>query len=229
MDNKDYKKKYEQSQEAFDKFLYLFTHDFKAHIRNLNSLSQWIVEDIQEENYDDIKENASMLDETVRHLNIIMNRLYDYSKIKLELYDCQLVNLNDLVNTIKSSYASDVQIELNELPTIEVPEKLLFWLFKDLINNSIVFQKPNIPPVISISSQKINEAFHFVYKDNSIGIPPEMFNKAFEMMTNFHGDRTKKTSGMGLAIVQKIIEEFGGQIEFKPVDQGVHIEFSIIL
>jgi len=85
-------------------------------------------------------------------------------------------------------------------------------VFQNLISNAIKFKKPNFPPRIHISARRENNEYVFSVEDNGIGMETEYTDKIFEVFKRLHPIGEYEGTGIGLAIVKRIIESHGGQI-----------------
>ncbi len=103
-------------------------------------------------------------------------------------------------------------IARSELPTV-LAEPLQFrQLLQNLIGNAIKFRREGLKPEIHVGCRTDGAMCVFWVKDNGIGIPPDLHEKAFEIFQRLHGQSNYPGMGIGLAICKKIVEHHGGQI-----------------
>jgi light-regulated signal transduction histidine kinase (bacteriophytochrome) len=88
----------------------------------------------------------------------------------------------------------------------------MLQIFQNLISNAIKYSKQNIPPVIQIHVEDTKDYWTFSIQDNGIGINNEYFDKIFIIFQRLHTKEEYSGTGMGLAIVKKIIDNMGGRI-----------------
>jgi light-regulated signal transduction histidine kinase (bacteriophytochrome) len=106
-------------------------------------------------------------------------------------------------------------ISNDELPSIKGDKTQLVVVFQNLIGNAIKFKNPDVPPRVHISAQKAEGRLGFCtfsIKDNGIGIEEKYFEKLFVIFQRLHGKREYPGTGIGLALVKRIIERHGGKI-----------------
>ena len=104
-------------------------------------------------------------------------------------------------------------VQFDDLPTINGYKSPLIQIFHNLIGNAIKYQKQNHhQPIISITYKKSSKFWTFTVTDNGIGIPKEYLEKIFILFQRLHKREGDKGSGMGLAIVKKIVENLNGTI-----------------
>ena len=100
------------------------------------------------------------------------------------------------------------------LPTVIADKSQLNQLFQNLIGNAIKFKKPDEPPKIHISARKDEEKDEYVFSvsDNGIGMEPQYAERIFVIFQRLHTREVYKGTGIGLAIVKRIVERHGGHI-----------------
>jgi light-regulated signal transduction histidine kinase (bacteriophytochrome) len=113
---------------------------------------------------------------------------------------------------------------------VEGEEPLLTNLFVNLIGNSLKFRRPDVPPVITISAEREEKEWRINVRDNGIGIEAEFADKVFVIFQRLHARDAYEGTGIGLAIVKKIIEYHGGRIWLDlEVAEGTSIYFTLPL
>jgi len=113
------------------------------------------------------------------------------------------------------------------LPTIIGDDQLMILLFQNLISNSIKYRSEEIPK-INISAVKESNQYLFTVKDNGIGMSKEHLGRIFTIFQRLHNKDEYEGTGIGLAIVQKIVHQHGGQIWAESeLDKGSTFYFTI--
>ena len=98
------------------------------------------------------------------------------------------------------------------MPEVCGDKTLLKQIFTNLLENALVYHRPNIPPVISLTCTPEHHAVLIVVEDNGIGIPPEFREKVFGIFQRLHSQEQYPGTGIGLAIVRKTVEMLGGLV-----------------
>jgi light-regulated signal transduction histidine kinase (bacteriophytochrome) len=165
-------------------------------------------------------------------MQTLINDLLNYSQMNTRAVNLQKVNLNkvihevliDLDNTIQENKAV---VHLAEMPSLSVDEAQLRQVFQNLISNAIKFKKPDVDPEIIIESKQITgkesgitmqeEDFSKLYyditiADNGIGFEQKYAEQIFQIFQRLHGRSDYPGTGIGLAIVQKAVENHHGYI-----------------
>lgn len=165
-------------------------------------------------------------------MSTLIKSLLDFSRLghntKLTLVDCKSlidVVMLDLGTMIKNS---NTEIEVSEMPTLNIYEVEIRQVFQNLITNAVKFQKEGTRPKIKIHSKKINDIWQFCVNDNGIGINPLYFERIFDIFQRLHTNDKYEGNGIGLSNCKKIIESHHGKIwvESTP-EQGTSFYFTI--
>ncbi|MBL8211534.1 MAG: PAS domain S-box protein [Bryobacterales bacterium] len=107
--------------------------------------------------------------------------------------------------------AAKADVIYDKLPTVPVPHPHLVQIFQNLISNAIKYRDPRRPPEIQITTARATAGWLFSISDNGIGIHPDYHQRVFGLFKRLHGQEIEGT-GIGLTIVKRIIEHYGGKI-----------------
>ena len=151
-----------------------------------------------------------------KRLDMMIDDLLEYSrigKIRGELKDTKVENIVKLVLLNLKPLIDDnnASITCDPLPTIYVNEQDMVRLFQNLISNSIKYRGQKNPN-IHISATVVNDEYLFALKDNGIGIEQNNLKKIFTIFQRLHTQNEYEGTGIGLAISQKIVLQYGGKI-----------------
>lgn len=151
-----------------------------------------------------------------KRMQILINDLLTYSRVgtegkpkeKIEISEVVRHVLEDLGPAIQSSKA---KINVGEMPSVKADRTQIRQLFQNLIENAIKFRSEN-SPVIDITAERHEADWLFEVKDNGIGIDPQFHDRIFTIFQRLHERDKFPGTGIGLAVVKKIIERHGGKI-----------------
>ncbi|MGZ7120285.1 MAG: sensor histidine kinase, partial [Methanobacterium sp.] len=145
--------------------------------------------------------------------------LLEYSRVGTQGEEFNEFNATDALNVALSNLKSsidefDVQINPDPLPVIYADESQITRVFQNLISNALKFRKEGIQPRIHISAKKdiINNEYAFSVQDNGIGMEKQYSDHIFEVFKRLHPIGEYDGTGIGLAIVKRIMERHGGRI-----------------
>lgn len=219
----------EKTNKELDQFAYIVSHDLKAPLRAINNLSEWIMEDMPEMPAD-VNSNFELLRGRVMRMENLINGVLDYSRVGKMLIESQLTDLKrmlyQIVETIVPVEGYTVYIA-DTIPEIKIPRILFEQIFTNLISNAIKYNDKPIGKIECLYESLPN--FHqFTIKDNGPGIAEEYHEKVFKVFQTIEARDKKESTGVGLSIVQKIIEEQGGTIRIESIaGEGASFIFTI--
>lgn len=222
-----------RKNEDLEAFAFSASHDLQEPLRMISSF----LTQLENKYADQLDEKAKKyiffaVDGAKRMRQIILD-LLEYSRVgklngELEWIDCN--ELITQVNSLNKKIISEksVSIKTKNLPKVFAHKTPLHQVFQNLIGNAIKYVKDDKPPEIQIDGYENDQEWTFAIKDNGIGINPEYFDKIFVIFQRLHGKNEFEGSGMGLAIVKKIVENFGGRIWVESeIDNGSTFIFTI--
>tara|TARA_B100000809_G_scaffold67935_1_gene65087 strand:- start:3446 stop:6283 length:2838 start_codon:yes stop_codon:yes gene_type:complete len=202
----------EKSNDELQEYANIVSHDLKSPLRSINALMSWIKED-NEGNFDEASlKNFSLIEMTLEKMEQLISDILIYSSIDSNTLGKQEVDLNVLIEDLKQILFIPDHITIlvkNKLPIIYGERAKLQQLFQNLISNAIKFNNKEKGLIeIDVSSKK---SFHqFSIKDNGLGIDKIYHGSIFKIFHSLNKDNN--SSGIGLSIVKKIINLYGGKI-----------------
>jgi signal transduction histidine kinase len=218
----------EKTNKELDKFASIVSHDLKAPLRAIGNLTGWIEEDAGESMSGEVKANFGMIKQRVKRMEDLINAILDYSRadrVQSEEIRFDVKNLVDeTVDFIGKP--ENVSIEVSdELPVIVSDKIRLSQVFSNLIENGIKYNDKK-EKKIKISSEENREGWTFAVQDNGPGIEKQYHDRIFVIFQTLNRRDDVESTGVGLAIVKKIIEDQGGKIwvESEP-GQGAEFKF----
>jgi signal transduction histidine kinase len=223
-----------RSNRDLEQFAYVASHDLQEPLRKVASFCQLL----QRRYAGQLDERADQyiafaVDGALR-MQALINDLLAFSRIGRLTSGFTDVDLNRVLTEVSSQLESrtgeDGQVSWSDLPTVEGEEPLLTTLFVNLIGNSLKFRRPDVPPVITVSAELAGEEWRINVRDNGIGIEPEFADKVFVIFQRLHARDAYEGTGIGLAIVKKIVEYHGGRIWLDlDAEVGTSINFTLPL
>jgi len=199
-----------QNQELSD-YAHMVSHDLKSPLRSIDTLTYFLKEDYANKIDTQGQKHMDTIRSNVEQMDGLINGILDYStigKTKTEHYDVDLnLLLKDILNIVKMP--EHYNIHISELPTIHGDKYRLQQLFQNLISNAIKYNDKPEPKVV-IKATKTKGHYLFSVTDNGIGIEKAYHERIFETFEKLQNDG--RSTGIGLAIVKKIVRNYNGKI-----------------
>jgi len=189
-----------------NKFAYVVSHDLKAPIRGIHNVVTWIEEDFGKELSPELKKYLGIIPQKTKRMEALINGLLDYARLNLKSPP-ENIDTNLLVHEIADSIVPrNFKLEIGELPNLFTERIKLEQIFANLISNAVKYT-PQEEGIIQISCNKKTNCYEFSVKDNGIGIAEEFHQKIFEIFQTLREQNEQESTGVGLAIVKKIIDD----------------------
>jgi PAS domain S-box-containing protein len=218
----------QERNRELDQFAYVTSHDLKAPLRAIANLSEWIEEDLAERLPPENKHQMQLLRGRVYRMESLINGLLHYSRVGRTEVDLHRVDverlLHDVIDSLNPPDSFRIHLADN-LPILEARELLLQQVFANLISNAINHHHIGAG-TIQIAAQEEETAYEFAVSDDGPGIDPKFHDKIFGMFQTLASKDNTENTGVGLAIVKKIVETEGGTIHVESqLGQGTTIRF----
>jgi signal transduction histidine kinase len=203
-----------RSNKELQDFAYVTAHDLKAPLRGIGTLADWITCDYAEKLDDQGRGQLDLLKGRVSRMSELIDSILHYSEIGRTSKCLERVDLSLLVPEIVAQVSPPETIQVmieDDLPTVVSERVRLIQVFQNLISNAIKYMdKPQGQVRIRCSEQE--QAWTFSVADNGPGIDERYFGKIFEMFQTLTRRDELESTGIGLAVVKKIIELHGGAV-----------------
>jgi GAF domain-containing protein len=216
----------DQSNKELDQFAYVASHDLKAPLRGIASVSQWLEEDLSDAITPTGKEHFHLLRNRVQRMEGLINGILDYSRAGRVRTQPEHLLVGKLLHDILEMLSVpptarvDVQPNLPELITERIP---LQQVFLNLIGNALKHAN-RADPHVTISVRDDGDYFEFAVADNGPGIAPRFHQRIWGIFQTLEPRDTVEGTGIGLSIVKKIVENKGGRVTLVS-DEGAGATF----
>lgn len=227
-----HEKELEEKNKELENFAAAVSHDIKGPLNNISSITQLLQLENSEELNEKGKEYINYLSKSSSKLKSIVEGILTYYKNTHVERKKSTVNLDKSISdilTIIDDKNEAKLIKANKLPKIEINKAALELIFSNLITNALKYNdKPN--PEITIEFEELTNEYQFTVSDNGPGIAKKDLSKIFKHYTNLsREDRNKKLgTGLGLALVKKIITDLDGSIEVvSSLGKGTSFTFTL--
>lgn len=236
----------ESSNQKLEEFAHAASHDLKEPLRKISFFTSRLKKQLQQRLEQEEIETFSRIEASVRRMVSLVDDLLQYSHLNQLPLEKEIIDLNKKLQLVLEDIELDIKeknavIEIEHLPTINGYRRQLQQLFQNLISNSLKYAKPGIAPHIIIRpkelaanenfsdfSDGVNGKYHLIeVSDNGIGFDPSHNEDIFKLFYRLHHRDTLSGTGIGLAIVKKVMQNHNGKIiaQSKPGEGATFLLF----
>ena len=215
-------------------FSNMMSHDLKAPLRNIEGFSQLLQQKLTNLKPEE-EQLFSFIIQGVGSLKKLIEDLLQFSRFSVSNYVFKEVELEPLINKLLITFNYDIEkanvkIVKSGLSKVYGHEESLLLVFQNLISNAIKYQPKNELHIPHIEIKQIKEGDKSVIliKDNGIGIEEKRFDEMFKPFKRFHTSSEYEGTGLGMSIVNKVIEKHNGKIKVES-ELGKGSTFAISL
>ncbi len=228
-ENEKYILEIEKINKQLDEFVYIVSHDLKAPLRGISTLTTFIEDELASHPNEKIKELLILMKSRTNRLQNLITAVLEYSRLSSSKGAKENVNVSELLDTIVDLISPPENfrvIKEGSFPVLFTERIKLQQVLQNLISNGIKYNdKPS--GLVEISASENGKFVRFNIKDNGIGINKEYHEKIFGVFQTLESKDKTDSTGIGLTIVKKLIEQQGGQITVESeLDKGSCFSFS---
>jgi len=219
----------EERNQELNQFTYIVSHDLKAPLRAVTNLSEWIEEDLEGQLSQEGQRQMGLLRGRIHRMENLINGLLKYSRVGRAQILPETVEVQALVAEIIDSLAPPAALTIEVqagMPTLYTKRLLLRQVLANLISNAVKHHDRSDGHVW-ISVQKQEQMYKFSVTDDGRGIELEYHQKIFGIFQTLEARDTVENTGVGLAIVKKIVESEGGTMQLdSQLGRGTTFSFT---
>jgi signal transduction histidine kinase len=221
------------ANRELEAFSYSVSHDLRAPLRAISGFSHILLEDYAPQLPDEARQYLHIVESSGQHMGRLIDDLLTFSRLGRQELTKKPVATADLVRQVlKDLYVEQtgrqVEITLGNLPPCQAAPALLKQVFVNLLSNALKYSRRREVAHIEVGCQESNgERIYFV-KDNGAGFDMQYANKLFGVFQRLHRAEEYEGTGVGLAIVQRIVHRHGGRVWAEAaVDHGATFYFTL--
>ena len=207
-------KQLEKINQELKDVTHIISHDLKAPLRGIEMVTEWLLTDCSKDLDETCRDNILAMKQRVMRLHNLIDGILRYAQIGRTAGEKEELNLNSLIPEIVDLIAPPANIQImleTPLPVLIAEKAPLQQLFQNLISNAVKYNnKPQ--GVIKIGATETEASWQFYVSDNGPGIEKEYFQRIFQLFQTLQPRDEFESTGIGLTIVKKIVENFGGKI-----------------
>jgi PAS domain S-box-containing protein len=223
----------EAANKELEAFSYSVSHDLQAPLRAIDGFSHLLIEDYGAALPQEAQAFLIRIQHNAKRMGNLINDLLAFSRIGRRALQVEDIDMDQLVQEILNDFRADnelkrVEVIVDSLPSCQADRSLLKQVWINLISNAIKYSSKRENPRIEIRHIAQHQGIVYVVKDNGVGFDMQYVNKLFGVFQRLHRDDEYKGTGIGLAMVRRIIERHGGSVWAEAeLDKGATFYFTI--
>ncbi|RKS13829.1 PAS domain-containing protein [Flavobacterium sp. 120] len=218
--------------KELESFSYSISHDLRAPLRAINGYAQILNEDYGQRLDQEGMRILTTITSNATKMGTLIDDLLAFSRLGRKEMQKTEVDMNQLIKSVinetNKSIVYKAKINTTSLHNVKADYNLLHQVMFNLVSNAIKYSSKGENPIVTISSEDQNGEIIFSVNDNGVGFDMQYSDKLFGVFQRLHTDEEFEGTGVGLAIVQRIITKLGGKVWAEGiVDNGATFYFSL--
>jgi signal transduction histidine kinase len=226
----------ESANKELDRFAFMASHDLQEPLRKIITFSDRLSSKYKDKLDADADMYIDRIQTSAERMRVLIKDILALSKIVADKNSFVETNLNALLNDVLSEMEisikdKEAKVLIEKLPSLLINQSLIRSLFQNLLSNSLKYSRPNIKPIVRISSEiemgqnesgNMTEKYYRIYvTDNGIGFDQKDAEQIFSIFKRLHYNTEMEGTGIGLAICKKIVDQHNGFISARSkVNEG---------
>jgi len=222
-----------ETNAELEAFSYSVSHDLRAPLRAIHGFARILLEDHGTELQPEAKRVLGVIDENTRRMGQLIDDLLSFSRLGRKELDTAPVDMTELVRTVadeirRSAGDRPLEITIGPLPPARGDRDMLRQAITNLLDNAAKFTRRRAPGQIEVGHRAAGAETVYYVKDNGAGFDPRYAGKLFGVFQRLHRAEEFEGTGVGLAIVQRIVLRHGGRVWAEgQLDAGATFSFTL--
>lgn len=223
----------EAAVKDLEAFSYSVSHDLRAPLRAINGFSEVLIEDYLHLFDEDGKTIVEEIIANSKKMGQLIDNLLEFSRVGKQHISISTVDMAQLLNNVISELKQlepnrTFTLTIHPLPKVKGDRNMLKQVFLNLISNAFKYTGKKEEPLIEVGSYTKNDSQVYFVKDNGAGFDMRYYDKLFGVFQRLHSSFEFDGTGVGLAIIHKIVTKHGGKVwaEAK-INEGACFYFSL--
>jgi two-component system sensor kinase FixL len=223
----------EAKNAELERFTYTVSHDLKTPLITIAAFAGFLQRDAREGNQEQMTQDVGRVNEAVLRMKELLDDLLELSRIGRVIGESETVPFDQVAHDAVArlgSLPADAGVEIvvaPDLPSVTGDRRRLVEVIQNLLENAIHFRGDQPHPRIEVTTRSQDGELTLLIRDNGIGIDPRYHQRVFTLFEKL--DPSSQGTGIGLAIVKRIVEVHGGQIWVESAGEGAGSTFCLAL
>jgi light-regulated signal transduction histidine kinase (bacteriophytochrome) len=221
------------ANKELESFSYSVSHDLRAPLRAIDGYTRILVEDYEAKLDEEGKRICSVISTEARRMGQLIDDLLAFSRLgRKEMYSSTIDMRGQVVSVLnelaRESERARIDFQIGRLPDVKGDSSLMRQVWANLLANAIKFTSKKELAVIEVGSKAGKAEIVYYVRDSGAGFDMEYANKLFGVFQRLHGESEFEGTGVGLAIVQRIVSRHGGRVWAEgEVNKGATFYFAL--
>jgi len=214
---KQRKNELERSNESLREFAYIASHDLQEPLRMVSSYVDLLDTEYGDQLDDEAQEYMEFAVNGAQRMKRMINSLLEYSRVHTEADEFEEIDLNEVfedtyqdLELLIDDHNADVSV--GDLPAVKADRNQVGQVFQNLVKNAIEHGSDDGHPRVEVTSTERDNAYEFAVSDNGPGVPENEQDDIFGIFRRGAAKSNTESTGIGLAITQRIVQRHGGQV-----------------
>ena len=224
----------EAANKELEAFSYSVSHDLRAPLRAIDGFSRVILEDYTTKLDDEGKRYLNIIESNTKKMGQLIDDLLVFSRLGRQEIRVSEMNMGKLAKAVSEELKLAVperklKFTINTLIPAQGDQAMIRQVFVNLLSNAVKFTRPKERAVIEVDGRSQGNENVYTVKDNGVGFDMQYVNKLFGVFQRVHSAEEFEGTGVGLAIVQRIIHRHGGRVWAEgKVNEGATFYFTLL-
>lgn len=206
----------ESSNRDLEAFASLAAHDLQEPLRKIRMYADMAKVAVESDRLEDALAGLDRVEAAANRMQGLITDLLGLARVAGQVPSRDTVDVAALIESIGRQLVDrtgdDAEIEVGAIPLLEADPVLMRQLFQNLISNALKFRRPGVPAKVRVSGEQVGEWVVVSVADNGIGFDDKYAERIFRPFQRLHSRDQYEGSGVGLAMVEAIVERHGGEI-----------------
>jgi light-regulated signal transduction histidine kinase (bacteriophytochrome) len=223
----------EAANKELEAFTYSVTHDLRAPLRAIEGFSRILFRNAGEKLDEEARRRLQMIRDNVRKMGQLIDDLLAFSRLGRAAISPSLLDMGELTDEVWDELCGInpgrcVELRRGSLPAAFGDPALIRQVLANLLSNAIKFTRTREEATIEIGGSRNGKEISYYVKDNGTGFDMRFYDKLFGVFQRLHSEEEFEGTGVGLAIVQRIVQRHGGRVWAEgETDRGASFYFAL--
>lgn len=223
----------QEANRELEAFSYSVSHDLRAPLRAIAGFARILSEDARQHLPPESQATLEVIERNTRQMGMLIDDLLEFSRLSRQSVAAKPVDMTTLAADVakeiqRSEDGRHLRFDLGNLPPAVGDRSLLRQVFANLLQNAVKFTRRRADATVAVGALSQGQETAYFVRDNGVGFDMQYVDKLFKVFQRLHRAEDFEGTGVGLAIVQRIVHRHGGRVWAEgALEQGATFYFTI--